>query len=301
LDSPWHLPGEWLKGALHVHTTNSDGRLTPQQAIDAYAACGYDFVVFSDHGKVTPPDSVNPNGMVVIGGAEVGAGRTELGATYHLLAVGLENLSDGDLDTSSAQAAVDGLRAMGAMVFVAHPYWSLLSEADLLAVECDGIEVFNAGCEYETQHGDGGQHWDWVLASGRRPLGVAVDDAHWGFGDWAGGWVMVRAAERSAPAVMAAMRAGHFYASAGPTLEDLGFAEDGLYVRCSPAAAIHMIRTGPGAGWTSRQSCERPPCPEVGTEAELPKPGPGAVFRIECVDSTGRKAWTNPMSINSEG
>ena len=33
----------WLKGNLHSHTTCSDGRLSPQQRADAYAAHGYTF------------------------------------------------------------------------------------------------------------------------------------------------------------------------------------------------------------------------------------------------------------------
>jgi predicted metal-dependent phosphoesterase TrpH len=38
-----------LKGALHIHTTCSDGELTPQEAADAYEERGYDFVAFTDH------------------------------------------------------------------------------------------------------------------------------------------------------------------------------------------------------------------------------------------------------------
>jgi len=38
-----------LKGQLHIHTTCSDGRLTPQQAADTYALQGYDFIAISDH------------------------------------------------------------------------------------------------------------------------------------------------------------------------------------------------------------------------------------------------------------
>lgn len=295
--SPWHLPGVWLKGALHVHTTTSDGRLTPQQVVDTYAACGYDFVVFSDHRKVTPPSSVDPGGLVVIGGAEVGAGQSVLGGSYHLLAVGLDDLQDDEIDTSSAQAAVDGLRAKGALVFIAHPYWSLLDEVDLRAVDCDGVEVFNAGCEYETQHGDAGQHWDWLAAHGRTPLGIAVDDAHWGFWDGAGGWVMVRAAERSAEAILASLRAGDFYSSSGPTIDELDLAEDGVRLRCSEAASLRMIRPGPGAGWTTRWACKEPPCEASFTEAEIEPPAGGALFRLEVVDAAGRKAWTNLMSV----
>ena len=39
----------WLKGNLHSHTTCSDGRLSPQQRADAYAAHGYDFLAITDH------------------------------------------------------------------------------------------------------------------------------------------------------------------------------------------------------------------------------------------------------------
>ena len=38
-----------LKGQLHIHTTYSDGKLTPQQAADVYASMGFDFIVFTDH------------------------------------------------------------------------------------------------------------------------------------------------------------------------------------------------------------------------------------------------------------
>ena len=35
-----------LKGALHVHTTCSDGELTPQEAANAYEERGFDFIAF---------------------------------------------------------------------------------------------------------------------------------------------------------------------------------------------------------------------------------------------------------------
>jgi predicted metal-dependent phosphoesterase TrpH len=38
-----------LKGALHIHTTCSDGELTPQEAASAYEERGYDFIAFTDH------------------------------------------------------------------------------------------------------------------------------------------------------------------------------------------------------------------------------------------------------------
>ena len=38
-----------LKGQLHIHTTSSDGSLTPQEVADIYAGLGFDFLAFTDH------------------------------------------------------------------------------------------------------------------------------------------------------------------------------------------------------------------------------------------------------------
>ena len=36
--------GSWYKGNLHSHTTNSDGRLRPEEAAAFYKNYGYHFV-----------------------------------------------------------------------------------------------------------------------------------------------------------------------------------------------------------------------------------------------------------------
>jgi len=38
-----------LKGCMHLHTTCSDGLLTPQQIAHEYESRGYDFIAFTDH------------------------------------------------------------------------------------------------------------------------------------------------------------------------------------------------------------------------------------------------------------
>jgi len=45
-----------LKGGLHVHTTCSDGKLTPQEAARAYQERGFDFIAFTDHDYLLKPD-----------------------------------------------------------------------------------------------------------------------------------------------------------------------------------------------------------------------------------------------------
>ena len=38
-----------LKGALHCHTTRSDGKVTPDDVIRLHKANGYDFMAITDH------------------------------------------------------------------------------------------------------------------------------------------------------------------------------------------------------------------------------------------------------------
>ncbi|MCD6570686.1 MAG: PHP domain-containing protein [Deltaproteobacteria bacterium] len=44
-----------LKGQLHIHTTYSDGKLTPQEAADIYSNLGFDFIAFTDHDHLLKP------------------------------------------------------------------------------------------------------------------------------------------------------------------------------------------------------------------------------------------------------
>jgi hypothetical protein len=44
-----------LKGQLHLHTTCSDGNLTPQEAADIYSSMGFDFIAYTDHDHLLKP------------------------------------------------------------------------------------------------------------------------------------------------------------------------------------------------------------------------------------------------------
>jgi len=57
-ENPLAAPGNWFKGNLHMHTTESDGEFTPQQAVDAYHEQGYDFLAITDHDTVTDVDAL---------------------------------------------------------------------------------------------------------------------------------------------------------------------------------------------------------------------------------------------------
>ncbi len=47
--TPFDEPGEWLRCALHAHTTNSDGDLPPERLVRHYDRAGYDVLAITDH------------------------------------------------------------------------------------------------------------------------------------------------------------------------------------------------------------------------------------------------------------
>lgn len=44
-----------LKGALHTHSTCSDGELTPEEVVEVYSRLGFDFVALTDHDFLMKP------------------------------------------------------------------------------------------------------------------------------------------------------------------------------------------------------------------------------------------------------
>ena len=46
-----------LKGGLHIHTTCSDGKLTPREVAEAYREKGFDFIAFTDHDYLLKPET----------------------------------------------------------------------------------------------------------------------------------------------------------------------------------------------------------------------------------------------------
>src|SRR5688572_456340 len=75
----------WLKGNTHTHTLESDGDSTPAEMVDWYAAHGYDFLVITDHDKVTRLAS---DKLVLILGEEITSRLPK--KPLHVNAIGIE-------------------------------------------------------------------------------------------------------------------------------------------------------------------------------------------------------------------
>jgi len=287
LHNPYRARGQWYKGAFHIHTTCSDGKLTPRQAVAAYAAKGCRVVGISDHGRVTEvPPRLFP-GVLLIPNVEV--------SWPHLLLIGTK--AHGKIDFKSLNSALKYARKEKSFVVLCHPEWSNHTMAEVRrAWPVNAMETYNHGCEYENATGYGDMHWNLLLRSGRRLWGFADDDAH--FSEWSpeydGGWVMIRAPKLTQPAVLKALKDGSYYSSQGPRLLDFSVRGNYFHIRCSPVVEVRALVDGVGAGMVrfSRKASgswklDRSKCMWKGT----------TWVRFELKDANGKLAWTNPLYV----
>ncbi|NQT86902.1 hypothetical protein HQ560_09070, partial [bacterium] len=159
-DNPFQHDGIWLKGNLHTHTTESDGDASPQDRVDAYSAAGYDFLSITDHEVVTHPYILDPKGMTLIPGIELFGENPLGGSPFHIVGIDVPDHFR-PVDSGDVQETIDALRAVGALPFVAHPYWCGQTVRDLEILEgVLGVEVFNTDCMRTIGKGCSAVHWD---------------------------------------------------------------------------------------------------------------------------------------------
>jgi len=287
IEAAFASEGQWFKGNLHTHTTESDGRLSPKEVTDAYRDAGYDFVVITDHEKVTDVGDLTQPGLLVMPGVELARSTAELGQSYHIVCLNVTRVPQTP-PGATVQEVIAATTALGGEAFIAHPSWSGLTFKDLLGHEgLLGIEVYNTTCDMTIGKGYSTTQWDDLLARGLAPLGLAVDDLHRHPRDFAQGWIMVRAEELTQEAVMAAIRTGHFYSSTGPDIHHVELHGGTIHVSCSPVMRINFICA------TSRGHCVFATDGKPFTDASFEVGAECGYVRVECVDERGKTAWTN--------
>jgi hypothetical protein len=316
--SAFDAGGAWLKTALHVHTSASDGELSPEAVAAHYEWAGFDVLAITDHWTLTSIPSTQH--LLVITGAELAVDPLAKGRYTEILAIGIDELPEdpgGDRayweridnydfktfpDLSTAAAFISG---QGGAAFVAHPYWSgLPPEVILGTTGLTGLEVYNASSERECGRGDSSYIWDLALEAGMELSAIATDDSHYPLFDIGDAWTMVRAEDRSREAVLSALRMRHTYASNGPTLHDVRRDGDEIEVHCSPCRSVEL-HSRFQEGWAVR--ADHRGRQEGGRILERDDRGAviGARFqpevdglpfvRVVVTDAEGRKAWTNPV------
>src|SRR5512143_2650638 len=138
---PFGLPGQWFKGSLHTHTTESDGKVSPAENIEWHATHGYHFLTITDHNRVTDPRRWAPSARIpAIPSVEITARRARV--EYHILGLGVDAMPVEQ--NSDPQVVIDAVNGAGGLAIIAHPYWHDLTLDGLLTLHGHiGIEIFN--------------------------------------------------------------------------------------------------------------------------------------------------------------
>ncbi|MET0560019.1 MAG: CehA/McbA family metallohydrolase [Gaiellaceae bacterium] len=303
---PWTGDGNWLRCALHAHTTRSDGELAPRHLARHYARAGYDVLAVTDHWRVTGDDSVD--GLIVVPSVELNCVLP--GARDgHVLGFGV-SASEADLHALAREHAdlagtATWIESHGGIAYLAHPYWTGVAPGLELPSNVVGLEVYNAGCELEVGRGLSAVHWDELLEAGRLCPAIAADDSHHPGYDSDLAWTWLKASARSGTAVLEALATGCYYASTGPRIYDVRRDGDAVEVRCSPCRSVTLV-SGRTAGAAVnvgrlgyRHAGRELECDAAGhvVHARLDIPPSARHVRVEVVDASGRKAWANPLQV----
>jgi hypothetical protein len=102
---------------------------------------------------------------------------------------------------------------------------------------------------------------------------------------------MVKAEENTPEALLAALKAGHFYSSQGPELRDVRLEGDVVVVECSAVSSVVAIGHGTGAKAVHGHSLTR-------AEVPLARLNNSPWVRVAVIDAAGKRAWSNPIWVD---
>lgn len=173
--------GNWYKGNLHCHSTNSDGRMKPEDVVKLYKSYGYHFLCFSEHDYYTDlRKQFDCKDFILLPGVEASAvlvneDKTYAKKTHHIHGIlgnqqmqdeaGANLIKHGERFTPPvyveewdglkvAQQLSDSLRAKGCFTTYNHPAWSRVEIQDVVDLkDIWAVEVYNYGTVVECGEG----------------------------------------------------------------------------------------------------------------------------------------------------
>ncbi|MBE5892567.1 MAG: PHP domain-containing protein [Lachnospiraceae bacterium] len=297
-----------LKGALHCHTTRSDGRGTPEEVIRYHYQHGYDFLAITDHRNYNLKNFAPDVPITIIPGMEYDSHIEWKNGfrCFHTVCVGpvTGNGFKQDEQPESGKASnqeeyqpyLDDIHAKGNLTIYCHPEWSSTPARYFENQKGNfAMEIWNSGCALNCDMDTDAAYWDEILGQGKVLYGVATDDGH-AMEEHCNGWVMVRA-ENNVNAILEALKAGEFYSSCGPEIYNF-YVEDGkAVVECSPVAKIRfhsdknptrIVRSADGT--MTRAEIDL-------ADTWWASSGEYKYVRATVIDKNGKYAWTNPIFL----
>ena len=210
----------FYKANLHCHSTNSDGRATPEDIKREYMAHGYSVVAYTDHERLMDMSYLNEEGFLTLTGGELSIYDTEnqpmasdkKGAPsvihFNLYAKDPKNavtpFSDAQHDAKCPKhlrtvVKYDGnyerthtpewvnymterAHGLGFLVSYNHASWSLETAAEYMSYDgFDFVEIHNTGC-VKSGHVNDEHVFEDMLMGGKDIFCIATDDNHNIFG-----------------------------------------------------------------------------------------------------------------------
>ena len=307
----------FFKGNLHSHTTNSDGRLTPEESARYYRDNGYDFLALTDHNIYSDyRDIIKLDDFLVFPGTEASILKmrdekfVHAVKCHHLLCFprpymkesvlpGYEHLEryhypltygdDSDFHDISV-AFIKELKDRGYIICYNHPVWSRVDDRDYLDLEgLDFLEIYNWGSVLDSATGYDTFSLQKMLDRGIHMNAIATDDNHnhENLEDSFGGFVMVNADRLDYDMIMQAMLDGRYYSSSGAVIENWGIKDGKAYIECRDASLVTMVIGPDVRSGRARRGCNM-------EYVEFNIPDDISYFRFVVTDSSGNMAWTNP-------
>lgn len=269
------------KVALHLHTTRSDGRKTPEEVATIYQADGYDAVAFTDHWSFGAGGEIG--GLTILSGCEYNIGTNNaLSGVLHIVGICMEKDPQIPKD-ASRQEVIDAINSVGGIAVFAHPAWSMNTILDAKALTGTyHTEIYNAVSEVgQSNRPYSGEFVDSCANAGINFGLLATDDAHYYEGvDDRKGFVFVEEGD-----IKEGLKKGRYFASQGPLL---AVEREGntLRIFCTPAVVIATLSN---MAWTANRVLRGKDL----TYFEYEMKETESWIRVEVTDENGKKAWSN--------
>lgn len=285
--------GNWYKGNLHLHTTRSDGKISPEDAIRLYQKAGYDFLALTDHW-VQSTDGFE-GGLLMLPGCEFNVGDMVDYPIYHIVGIGMKQRVELTRSlTLPPQTVIDAIRNAGGIAILAHPAWSVtIPEACARLQGLAGVEIYNttSGLPWNARP-DSSVYIDIWASQGLMVPCFAADDAHWYNGDQTRSYIMVNARDLTKESLIKAIEQGHFYASQGPRFESISIDGNVIRVECSQVETILFYSNTIYCG-------DRVATGQL-TQAVYEIKPTDTYVRVELIDAEGNRAWCSPFSVRRQ-
>ena len=265
--------GNFYKANMHLHTTLSDGKMTPEEVKEYYKAHGYSVVAYTDHCIMIPHHDLDDDQFIALSGYEneqlINQKEPPRRKDCHVCYISLKKDNDtmpyylprsiwgnGKIFKDQVKFNFDHTletwgygaeytnrnialaREQGFFVTYNHPQWSAEHYTDYTQYTgMNAMEIFNYGC-WVGGYDDYNPHvYDEFLRKGERIYAIATDDNHSVINS-CGGWTMIKAPKLEYEAITDALVRGDFYASFGPEIHELWMEGNEVHVTCSDAKRV---------------------------------------------------------------